>query len=343
MQAMSDYERRVWDELTNLEVKRRNSLTGKAVKKVGDVGGRVRDRLESTSAGEAFFGTSDEVLAKATQGLYLAVFVPALRTVSVNARLKQARQAGLCAESLEELRTNDLKDVDKRHPRMRNTGALAAESVASALAITGAEVATTVSGGATAGVVIGAVSADAAATVALLGRSVADVAVHYGFDPKLPEEERYVLAILNFGTASTQAGKVAALAALSNLTNQMMRKAAWKQLERDVLVRVIQRVFQQLGLRLTQRKLAQVVPFAGAAINLGLAVQLMETAVKSALHVYRLRFLTEKYGLDPNEWSATFEGEGESDEESETIIDVEVLDEDSSGVVEGDTSMPSST
>jgi hypothetical protein len=83
----------------------------------------------------------------------------------------------------------------------------------------------------------------------------------------------------------------------------MMRRATWKQLRSNQLVNVIQRVFTSLGFKLTQRKLAQAVPIAGAVINGGLNAQIVHKTFTRAQQAYRLRFLTEKYDLDPTRWA----------------------------------------
>ena len=116
---------------------------------------------------------------------------------------------------------------------------------------------------------------------------------------------------------------------LSRLTQQMMRRATWKQLHDHVLVRVIARVYQVLGVKLTQRKLAQTVPFVGIGINAALSANMTRHTYQRAEDVYRLRFLSEKYGLDPHEWLRDFEP---ADEDVETAMDLpdvaEMLDEE---------------
>lgn len=64
------------------------------------------------------------------------------------------------------------------------------------------------------------------------------------------------------------------------------------------------------------------------AINSGLAIALMEDAVAGAMRVYRLRFLTEKYGLDAEAWTENLDPDPASPEEGESIVPIEVLPED---------------
>jgi EcsC protein family len=53
---------------------------------------------------------------------------------------------------------------------------------------------------------------------------------------------------------------------------------------------------------ITKRKLAQAVPVVGAAINASVNAGLTHQTFRRAEAVYRLRFLSEKYGIDPDEW-----------------------------------------
>ena len=69
-----------------------------------------------------------------------------------------------------------------------------------------------------------------------------------------------------------------------------------------MLVNVIDRVYAALGGNLTKRKLAQAVPVAGAVINASVNAGLIHQTFRRSEVVYRLRFLSEKYGIDPDEW-----------------------------------------
>ena len=159
-----------------------------------------------------------------------------------------------------------------------------------------------------------------------MGRIVALVAAHYGYDVREPEEQVFASGVLSYSSAGNAAEKAASLAALSRLTQDMMRRATWKQLQQHQMVNVIQRAVTSLGFSLTKKKLAQVVPVAGAVINGGLNARLAQNTFNRSQAAYRLRFLTEKYGLDPVEWApdvldAEFTGVPLIDE----IIDAELV------------------
>lgn len=53
---------------------------------------------------------------------------------------------------------------------------------------------------------------------------------------------------------------------------------------------------------MTKRRLGQAVPVLGIALNGGMSAQMANSAFASARDVYRLRFLTDKYALDPATW-----------------------------------------
>jgi hypothetical protein len=230
-------------------------------------------------------------------------FRPALRTVRADSVVRRVSARYPAVEKLGDLRGLSLEDCDGlRRSGLGWTIGSAAEGAASSIAVTGAEVSATVSGGTTAGVAVGAIVADVATTMAVMGRSIGVVASTYGYDVRQPEEELFALGVLSLASASTVSGKTAAMASLSRLTQQMMRQASWTQLRRHLLVDAIERSYKALGFRLTKEKLGQAVPVAGAVLNAGVNAGLVHRTFRRAEAVYRLRFLSEKYGIDPGEW-----------------------------------------
>jgi len=210
---------------------------------------------------------------------------------------------------LSEVRDLDLEHLDQALPLTRGLYTMVAllEGSVTAVAVTGAEVAATVSAGATVVVAAGAIAADTVASIALMGRIVGRVAAQYGYDVRQPEEEAFALGVISVGTAATPAAKIAALASLSRLTQQIMRRATWSQLNQHALVNLIDHVFKALGFRLVKRRLGQAVPVLGVVLNGGMSAQMADSTLRDARDVYRLRFLTDKYGLDPSAWTTATE------------------------------------
>jgi hypothetical protein len=81
----------------------------------------------------------------------------------------------------------------------------------------------------------------------------------------------------------------------------LARRATWEQLNQSVVTGVVQKVFSRLGFRLTQRKLGQAVPVLGTVIGAGMNARVMLSVIDNAEHVYRERFLREKYGIRDDE------------------------------------------
>jgi hypothetical protein len=142
---------------------------------------------------------------------------------------------------------------------------------------------------------------DIVALLSLNLRAIAETAVYYGFDPELEHERVYALLILGLGATGSGASEVAAkqvlIAECAKVTKAVAQRVTWKKLEDMLLVRVAQRVFERLGVRLTKQKLAEAVPVAGAAIGAGVNALFTANVCFAAYMMYRERHLVEKHGL----------------------------------------------
>jgi len=93
------------------------------------------------------------------------------------------------------------------------------------------------------------------------------------------------------------------------------------------LVRVIERMYVSLGFKLTKKRLAQAVPAIGVAISATMSANSTKTTYERAEDAYRLRFLSDKYGIDPGDWVTGLPPDDE-DSDDEDVIDVaEIMDE----------------
>lgn len=331
-QTMTSYEQRAWEKLISEERSHRKSLRTRATDKVSGavstVVSNAGETIKKIPGGDKVADGLDAGIKQALNGAAKAIFMPAIASVSIDRRTDRLRNRHPEIGDTSPFEVLDLAALDKGRPRQIIPLAGALGSAGASVAITGAEVSTAVSGGATAGVVVLAIAGDVAASLALLGRAIAEVAVHYGFDPNEPGEEVFLMGVLSYSTASSLEGKAAALAALSRLSQQMMRQATWKELQKDVLVKFIQTVFAKIGVRLTHKRLAQIVPVLGGVISAGLSYDMLSRALRDATRVYRVRYLSEKYEMSFDEWieqamtndAAEFSDDENSNEEP---IDVE--------------------
>ena len=328
--SMTSYEQRAWEQLIADERSRRGSWRARGAEKVSAMVSSAGDAVKMIPGAGRVTEVLDDSVRTALNGAAKAVFMPAVSSVSIDRRIKELRKQHPEIGDASPFHVLDLRALDKGRPKQLLPFMGAVGSSVASLAITGAEVSSTVSGGATAGVVVLAIAGDVSASLALLGRAIAEVAVHYGYDPNEPEEEIFLMTVLSYSTASSLQGKVTALAALSRLSQQMMRHAAWRELQRDVLVKVIQTVFKSIGVRLTQKRLAQVVPVVGGAVSAALSYDMLDRALRDSTRVYRVRHLAEKHGLSFDDWverTMANDAAGPLDDEAtdEEPIDVEAI------------------
>ncbi|MBT8797459.1 EcsC family protein [Microbacterium flavum] len=318
---MSEYEQKAYSALTASPGDSHSLIPQWARERAANISASVRAGASRIPGNE----TVAEAYARAAASLIDFTSGNGVKSVSLKASVKRHQKAGNDVQTGEDFRGLDLSACDAMLPQRKRVHELSAiaEGAASSLLITGATVSTTVSGGATAAVVVGTVAADSVIVMAGIGRIVGEVAISYGYDPTLPEEELFAAQVIGLGMAVGSGAKTAALASLSRLTQDMMRRATWTQLNQHLLVEIVNRAFASLGLKLTQKKLAQIVPIAGVAISAGVNLQLVQRMHSAATHAYRLRFLTEKYFLgEPtpreDEWLAAKRDE-------EDVLDVEVM------------------
>ena len=139
--------------------------------------------------------------------------------------------------------------------------------------------------------------ADIPAVIIIALRAIGEYAIYYGFDIEKQAERLYALQVLNFaGGGLSQVNKLNRLLQLEKLAHNIGNHT-WKELSKDIFVRIIQECSESVGIRLTKRKLAQVVPVAGSAIGAGLNVRYISQVCDTAHHLYRKRFLERKYNI----------------------------------------------
>lgn len=325
---LTPYEQRAWQHSTGVlyAPARRKVIPAGVRTKVSETASKVTERVGDLPGKEVMKDSMEAVF----EGALALTFQPALRSTRPEAIVKRYAKQHPHVATLGDVRHLSLQDRDAmRLPKFRYAVTSAGEGAVTALAVTGAEVATTVTAGTTAAVAFGAVAVDSVASMAMMGRTIGAVATRYGYDVGLPEEELFAMGVLSLGVAGSVGAKVQGLAALSRLTQQMMRQATWKELQEYILVQAISKSYQMLGLRLTHRKLAQTVPFVGVGLNAALSAQLTEQTFRRAQAVYRLRALSEAHGIDPEEWlaAAPVGDSGPAGSAGEAVIDVvEVLE-----------------
>lgn len=344
MADMSEYDRKAWEKLTRPKASDNSSGFSSRMNDLSS-GFAARSKKVQSAAGTSLSSLVQRVpkgpemealvrdavndsMGKALESLHSTTVDFGLASVNYEKLAKKYSKAGLDVQSFRDIQSQSLKDCDRMVGKGKQVYSLVGliEGAGSSVAVTGLTVASTVSAGTSLAVAVGAVATDSVFVLTGMGRIVASVAAHYGFDVNEPEEQLYATSVLSYTTASGSAEKAASLASLSRLTQQMMRGATWRSLNNNVIVGVIRKVFSSLGVKLTHRKLASAVPVFGIALNGGLNVSLARKTFERAQEAYRLRYLSEKYGLDPELWvSSVIDAEFEDVLDEKDTVDVEEM------------------
>lgn len=329
-QLMSEYEGKAWAGLQEQARRReeRGVLKPETRRKLQHASTRAGSLAKQVPGAELVAaGFSD-----ALEGLRKTTMDAAMASVRTERVFKRFDAASCEVSSLADIHRLDLRDCDNAMPRisLRSSAIGATHGAAASLAITGLELSTTVSGGASAPLVVGAVAADIAALLAGMGRVVAETGAYYGYDLKSDEEQVFALAIIAYSSAGAGAAKATALAELSRLAQMFARKATWKALSTQPMVKVIQHIYARLGLRLTKAGLAKAVPAVGAVVGAGMNAAALARVAEDAKFAYRMRFLMDKHGLDADEvrqWSVAEERQSAADDDHIVIAGMLVDEE----------------
>lgn len=172
------------------------------------------------------------------------------------------------------------------------------------------------------GVIATAFAADVASVLGLAARTVASTAQYYGYDPRQPEEQVFMMSVLGLGMAAGTPAKTAAYAELSQLTQLLFRNAAWEKLNEKVLTKIAQQFATKFGVDLTKKKLGQVVPVAGMAVGAVLNFALIDRIAAAVNDAYRERFLIERSGGALSVVIDAFEAPTRSDDDAANVLEL---------------------
>lgn len=308
--GMSDYERRAWQALLDEagQQRRRHRFDDwtRAVKdRAQQAATTARSAVARVPGVDAAIDGVNAAITTAMEGLHSLLVERGLSSVKPDGIFAIFADAGGEVDCYDDIRRLDLQLCDRSLPRRRDRYIVfaATEGAASSLAVTGGAVSAVVSGGSTAAIAVSAIAADVTTVMVGMGRIIALVGAHYGYDVREPDEQVFAAGVVAYSVAGSAAEQAAALASLSRLTQQLTRTAVSRQLRQRQLVSVAQRAFASLGVLLTKRKLVQAVPVVGAVVNGGLNARIVQQTFDRAQRAYRLRFLTQKYRLDSTCWA----------------------------------------
>ncbi|MFQ5674831.1 MAG: EcsC family protein [bacterium] len=153
-----------------------------------------------------------------------------------------------------------------------------------------------VEGAATGAVGLPGIPPDVITLVTLNLRAIGEYATYCGFDVSNQAERLFALNVLGLASSPTDGAKGVAMGQLVRIAQEVAKKRAWKQLEKEAFVKIVQKIAKAIGVRLTKAKLAQTIPIAGALIGGGFNTYYTAKVCDAAFYLYRERFVAEKYG-----------------------------------------------
>lgn len=195
-------------------------------------------------------------------------------------------------ESIEELRTKDLKLCDEMADSVHNwaVGIATAEGVAGGF------------------VGLPGLVADIPFITTLALRTIHKIGVCYGYvaDVSNAEEEKaFVLGVLAAANASTLGEKASFILGLKQIS-LLIQRNAWKKLAEmgsaSFLAKSIVSVRQAaklIGVNLTKRKASQSIPFIGGAVGAALNASFINDIAWAARRSYQRRWLEDNKVIEP--------------------------------------------
>jgi len=137
---------------------------------------------------------------------------------------------------------------------------------------------------------------DLIALVSINLRAAGEYASYCGFDIKAPEERLFALEILDRVAQPSNNSKRVTIAPVVRTASRVARQTGSQVLEQVGIGNALEAITRRLGISLTEKKLAQMVPVTGAFIGGGLNYLYTTNVCQTARFLYRERFLEAKYG-----------------------------------------------
>lgn len=143
---------------------------------------------------------------------------------------------------------------------------------------------------------------DVPAVITLALRTIRGIGRAYGYDADDDAERQFALGVLSAAGANSIAEKAAALAQLQALKvtvakvtfKQMAKTAASRPVSNEAAVLAIRGVARQLGVNLTKRKIAQAIPYIGAAVGGAVNGAFIGDVGWAARRAYQARLLEDR-------------------------------------------------
>lgn len=145
---------------------------------------------------------------------------------------------------------------------------------------------------------LAAFAASIPAMQALSLRAVADISRHAGFDPAAFEERQFVAEVALRSLEVGGRGHGEAVDALLGLGQQVAARQVLDQLQQYAVVSALRDQAQKVGLTLTRRRAASLLPIVGAAVGAGFNAVHAERLLTGSTMLFRARHLARTHGFE---------------------------------------------
>lgn len=267
LSGLSDREREVWDEILFWQITPASFWTP-----VGDRFNEYRDWIAGAAPEQI-----TKAILNALEGALRMMQDASEAMTRDQSILAEVRKRGYPVGSIRELRDVPIEVLDE----------------ISASSTIGGKVLAAIEG---AGMGIGGlvfIAAYIPAIMLLNLRFMSQVAHTYGFETTSQEEKMFLLGLLAVG-ATEPGTKAAFLSNLNRIALDVARKKTWTDPNEHAFAAVVRKVAEIVGIRLTKRKLAQLIPLAGCAVGAGFNYAYTHQNLETARMMYRKRWLMER-------------------------------------------------
>lgn len=277
------------NELTQYEVQARAQLVAWRDRSDGLVQRRVNEVTQRVSGllGQMVPERLSGALMNAIQGAIDALKDASFWTYSDAALVREARKLGLECEKIADFKNVDLEQLDRLARRFFGSNKLLAALEGAGTGFGGAAL----------------IAADVPALFTISFRSIQQIGSCYGFDMTDPAMRPIVLSVLGAGAASSSAAKAQALldmrlaasAFASGWSYQRVAEFTATGVAARALKRISERLPRDIAKELSRKKLAQLLPFVGAAVGAGFNYWFLRTTTETAYMLFRELYLQRKY------------------------------------------------
>ena len=137
---------------------------------------------------------------------------------------------------------------------------------------------------------------DLIALVSINLRAAGEYASYCSFDIRSAEERLFALQILDRVAQPSNNAKNVTIAPAVRTASRVARQTGGQVLEQVGIGNAVEAVARRLGIALTEKKMAQMIPVTGAFLGGGINYLYTTNVCKTAHFLYRERFLETKYG-----------------------------------------------